>query len=63
VRVLKGQKSLQLAASIAREFKIDPIAVLNSTTFIWQVRLAAFEVVREQKKKEAEQMRSRARRK
>lgn len=63
MKILKSQKVLQLAASISREFKIDPVEVLNANSFMWQVRVAAYEVIREQKKKEADQARSKARKK
>ena len=61
MKVLKSQKVLQLAASISREFKMDPVEVLNANSFLWQVRVAAYEVVREQKKKEADQAKTAAR--
>lgn len=54
---LKGQKVLQYAAMIANEFKIDPIDVLNSSKFFWEVRVAAFEHVRAEKAKEAKAQR------
>lgn len=59
---LKGQSTLRLAAQIASEFRLDPITVLNTTSFEWQVRLAAFEYIREEKKKEADKMKAESKR-
>lgn len=62
MKFLKGQALLRLGAQIASEFKIDPVLVLNASSIEWQVRLAAFEHVREEKKKEAEKIKSSAKR-
>lgn len=59
---LKGHATLRLAAQIASEFRLDPITVLNTTSIKWQVRLAAFEYIREEKKKEADKMKAESKR-
>lgn len=43
-----------MAALIADEFNMDPITVLKSGWTDWAIRQACFEIVREQKRKEAE---------
>lgn len=62
MKFLKGQALLRLGAQIASEFRLDPVLVLNANSIEWQVRLAAFEHIREEKKKDAEKMKASAKR-
>lgn len=51
---LESHPLLKEAAVIARTFRIDPLAVLNSTLFEWNVRRAASSYVLEEERKAAE---------
>lgn len=57
MKFLKSQKTLQIAAQVSSEFKIDPVTVLNAPRLFWEVRIAALEYIREEKKKEADKIR------
>ena len=59
---LKTKPLLRVAAQIASEFRIDPVTVLNATKLEWEVRMAAFEYVREEKKKEADKIKAQSKR-
>lgn len=55
---------MKWAARIAREFKLDPVALLRDEgdEFLMHVRIAAWMTVQDDKKKEAEAEKSAARR-
>lgn len=44
---------LKQAAVIAKTFRIDPVMVLNSSQFEWQVRTAAHNYIAQEEQKEA----------
>jgi hypothetical protein len=57
---LEEQAVLKNAAMIARTFRLDPVDVLNSSVFLWQVRVAAHNVVAEAEKQEAAKIKSKS---
>lgn len=51
---------IQTAAFIGAKFKMDPVEILRSDYFDWQVRNAAFKIVADAEKKAVEEMKSKA---
>lgn len=64
LEILRGDERLVTAARIAREFRQDPVAMLrdDGDEFVMLVRIAAAQVVHEDRRKEAEAERKAAKR-
>lgn len=52
---MKADARVKMAGVIGRYFRVDPIEVLKSTTFEWNVRIAAYEVAAEAEAKAHEE--------
>lgn len=57
--MLKADRRVRLAAMVARQFRLDPVALLddNGDDFLMLVRVAAVEIVQEAEKRAAEKNR------
>lgn len=55
---LTNHSLLKQAAVIAKTFRMDPIIVLNSSQFEWQVRTAAHNYIAQEEEKQAAKMKN-----
>ena len=53
---------VQMAARMGKVFGLDPFELLNGTMHSWMLRVAAYRVVQEDERKEAEKQKSEAKR-
>lgn len=51
---------VQMAARIGKTFGVDPFELLNGTMHSWMLRVAAYKVVQEDERKEAEKNKAKA---
>ena len=51
------------AARIARKFHLDPVAILQASTLDWLIRDAAYNVILDDEREQAERMKANSRKK